>query len=433
MAGPPRHNTKLRFLIAQAGLTGEELARTVNALGRECGIDLHYRRASVGQWQAGTRPRPPVPELIAEALTRRLGRPVTPTDAGFDQDGPPAEPPGSTGIDVRRLHETAAVYRLAEPREAAESVSGATLLTPAAGRSRVGTVHAHYVDDMTSLFSLSDGLAGSGAVLPALTTFCTVSALPWLNEAGSASARRALQLACSRLTYLGGALQADQGRHGTAQYWYRLAADLAAEGGSPHTLAVVTRALSLQAHHLGHRDAALQLAERAGSLAVSAAPRTRAFLEGQLALTLAGAGRRHEAVRAVRRAERWLERADPRIPAVGAYHPAALAYQRAEVRRLLGDGQGAVGDLRLSVEVRPATEPRAQALVLARLGELTLAGGDLEGACASWESFLTARAGLLSRRVDEAHRLMRDLLAPHRRNPAAARLLLPRQKQGGRN
>src|SRR5437868_8378711 len=69
---PP--DDQLRSLLAEASWTGQELARAVNALGAETGMILTYDRTSVAHWLRGTRPRPPVPALISEVFTRRLGR-----------------------------------------------------------------------------------------------------------------------------------------------------------------------------------------------------------------------------------------------------------------------------------------------------------------------------------------------------------------------
>ncbi|MFJ8045268.1 tetratricopeptide repeat protein [Kitasatospora sp. NPDC096147] len=433
----PKDNVGLRLLLAQTGWTGEEFARAVNAVGWESGLRLHYQRASVSQWLTGTRPRPPVPLLIAEALSRRLGRPVGPAETGLgapatvpaDPDAPDgAAGPGGGAADrydpgpLRAV--TAAVYRPADldllpPR------SGVVRPRPPGdgGGERLGARHVACVEELTAQFSHSDHLTGSGTVLRALTGFTTDVALPWLRLSATPVTRRALLGSCARLVILGGFLHVDHGRHGAAQQWYRTAAELADESGEPHTLALVLRALSLQAHGLGHHGAALRLAERALGLAARSDPRTLAFLHGQLALARAAVGLRREAVGAIRQAERELERATGPWPSLGGYNAAALAYQRAEVRQCLGDHEGALADLRLSVRLRPTNEARSQALVLARLGELQLAAGELDGACLAWERFLAVRTGLDSRRVDEAQATMRTALLPHRRSPHVAHLL----------
>ncbi|MGW6707038.1 tetratricopeptide repeat protein [Streptomyces sp. NPDC054956] len=79
---PP--NARLAGLLAEARWSGAELARGVNALGTLHGLGLRYDRTAVAHWLSGTRPRRPVPELIAAALTERCGRLVTVEEAGFE-------------------------------------------------------------------------------------------------------------------------------------------------------------------------------------------------------------------------------------------------------------------------------------------------------------------------------------------------------------
>lgn len=76
-------NSQLRALLTEAKWTGEALAQAVNALGVEVGLSLRYRRAAVSHWLSGMRPRPPVPDLVAEALSRRLNRSVTANATGL--------------------------------------------------------------------------------------------------------------------------------------------------------------------------------------------------------------------------------------------------------------------------------------------------------------------------------------------------------------
>ncbi|GAA3046912.1 hypothetical protein GCM10020229_67800 [Kitasatospora albolonga] len=450
MPRTPQDNVALRLLLAQAGWTGEEFARAVNAVGRESGLRLHYQRASVSQWLSGTRPRPPVPLLIAEALSRRLGRPVDPVEAGLagagaggfgsggvGSDGASSDGTSGDGAEARYapglLRAGAAVYRTADlellpprpgvvrPRRPVEG-----------GGERLGGRHVACVEELTAQFSYSDHLTGSGTVLRALSGFTTSVALPWLRLSASPVTRRSLLGSCARLVTLGGFLHLDHGRNGTAQRWYLTAAELADESGEPKTLALVLRALSVQAHRLGHHEAALRLADRALSVAGRSDPRTLALLHGQLALARASVGRHREAVGAIRQAERELDRATGPWPSIGGYNAAALAHQRAEVRQRIGDRAGALSDLRLSTRLRPAQEPRAQALVLARLGELHLEAGELDAACLAWERFLSLRTGLRSRRIDEAQAAMRAALLPHRRSPHASHLLNSRSTGGFR-
>ncbi|MGH3933743.1 MAG: hypothetical protein ACRDS1_01955 [Pseudonocardiaceae bacterium] len=58
-------------------------ARAVNRVRAEAGLQLSYDDSAVCHWLAGTLPRDRVRPVVCEALSRRLGRPVTPASAGL--------------------------------------------------------------------------------------------------------------------------------------------------------------------------------------------------------------------------------------------------------------------------------------------------------------------------------------------------------------
>jgi uncharacterized membrane-anchored protein len=74
--------------------------------------------------------------------------------------------------------------------------------------------------------------------------------------------------------------------HGVAQRYYRSAAQFAAQAGDLQTYATVLRGLSVQAHALGHRREALNLAEAAVHHRRFVPGADIAFLSGQLALAV---------------------------------------------------------------------------------------------------------------------------------------------------
>ncbi|WP_111556781.1 hypothetical protein [Kitasatospora sp. SolWspMP-SS2h] len=411
----------MRLLVVQAGWSGAELAREVNRLGGESGLRLGYQRASVHQWMAGVLPRGPVAELVAEALSRRLGRRVTARETGLLPPVTASEPavPADAGDPYGAI-------ALSVPY----TLPTAGLLPPAATRTppvpkvpRATQQHAVCVELMAAHFSRSDHLSGSGHLLEALNSFFRHAVRPWLDAPAAPAARRDLLGACAHLAYVGGYLHLDAGRHGAAQHWYRLAAGLAEEGGHTTTFTAALRALSVQAHQLGHHAHALALAERSLAVAGTHTPPSP-FLQGQLALALAARRMPAQARAALSAAEHGLDRhsASPPGP-VAVYHLAAFTHQRAEVRLLLDDASGAAADLALSTRLRPADEPRTHALVLAQLGEVHLACGDLDRACDAWQRFLDSGAAISSRRLSDAHRTMRSLLRPHSAERRAADLL----------
>ncbi|MEU5883695.1 hypothetical protein [Spirillospora sp. NPDC047279] len=462
-------NAGLAALLAAAGWSGQDLARAVNAVGAEAGLALSYGRASVAQWRAGIRPRRPVPELVAEALSRRLGRVVDPAEIGLA--GPPAAGPGRARppagvirprVDAVRWWEGEAVPLLAELADAAGPRRGellrdcvfnlAALKVPGwdaatrptgpgpgsgpaaapvpAGRAgaggrplRVGEAEVEAASTMLRVFSEADTAFGAGQVRLALADHLGRTMTPWLRAAEGAVRRDLLSVAAKQ-AYLCGFMCFDDELHGMAQRYYRSSLSLAAEAGALPDYAVTLRAMSVQARVLGHDQAAYGLADSAAGVDLRgvAAP-TRAFLLGQLAVTCAATGARGRALRHLSAAERELDRATGGPGVVGAYHPAALAHQQAAVRSLLGDRDGAIGALEQSIARRPAGERRSRTITLARLAELQLRRGHLERAAATWHLFLDEYPAVRSGRARTAFASMYAGLRSFRANQAARELL----------
>lgn len=81
-------NRRLASLIAEAGFSNAGLARRVDQIGLEHGLDLRYDKTSVARWLRGQQPRGTTPALIAEVFTRRLGRRLSAQDLGLDACAP---------------------------------------------------------------------------------------------------------------------------------------------------------------------------------------------------------------------------------------------------------------------------------------------------------------------------------------------------------
>jgi hypothetical protein len=403
-----RSNEKLRALLTQSCCSGATLAREINIVAAESGGRTSYSRASVGQWLAGATPRRPVAHYVVEVLSRRLGRPVTLAEAGFPEERAPV------------------VFSVAELSVPAWPDAGALITRrPVRRTGPVGFGQAEVNAARTALrvFSDAEHTLGAGHVRQALTQYLETGVEPLLQGAcTSENTHRELLSIASQLHYLCGFTWFDDELHGGALRHYRAALRLAAEAHNAEVYAIALRAMSVQAHVLGHRYQAVRLAEVSTETLVDKASPRQAFVVGQLAVARAAAGERHAAVTELRRAERHFERvADPQV--IGTHHAASLAHQRAAVCTALRDRVGATRALLESIRHRPATELRSRAITLAMLAELQLGSGELERAVGTWHRFLDTYLLINSGRATNAVAVMRSMLRPHRRNRGVADLL----------
>jgi tetratricopeptide (TPR) repeat protein len=411
----------LRALLAEACCSGAELARSVNRIGAESGMSLRYGRASVAQWLSGTRPRPPVPGLVAEALTRRLGRVITPDDLGYDADQPWDIDPvldlcTLAGETDHRVYQMSALSVPAQRTSSEIATTGSSAIRIGAGEVTAATT-------MLQLFAATEAAIGAADTRPVTANYLSTTISAWLRAPAPDQVHRDLLSVAARLAYLCGFQCVDDEKDGAAQRYYRAALQLSAEAGDMIARAVVLRGMSYQAHTLGHHTQALALAEAAHTAGTGAPPSTRAFLLGQLALACAATADRHRAVTHLRTAEYDLLRATDDTAAVGVHHEASLAHQLAATRANLGDRAGAITALHRSLRHRPATERRSRALTLARLAELQLQQGELEEAVVTWHRFLDDYPGVNSARAHTALANLRGRVRPHIKNHAANELL----------
>jgi len=427
-------NVVLRRLLAETGWTEARLAREVNAAGAETGLTLRYDRSAVSHWLAGRRPWGPVPSLLAESLSRGLGRAITVADLGLDTaaggpggDGEPAIAGDVTATltelgDQRRRTGAYSRTALAVPGWARASVTAPGVTPTLASRLTAGQVAA--AEQITGVFDESDATFGGGRGRLALAGYLAHDVVPMLRMPARAALRTRMFTVATELTYLCAFMCFDDERHALAQRYYLTVLDLAAENGDAAGYAITQRAMSVQAGVLGHRVEALHLAEDAARTGRRVLPSERqAFFAGQLAVAAAGRGDRRGALAALRTAERLVSRADPAGCRMGRYHAAALYHQRAQAHALLGDRAESVAAFAESIRHRPVHERRSRAIVTAGLAEQQLAGGHLEEAVATWHAFLDDYPLLRSGRATTALRGMRSRLRPHSANAAVTRLL----------
>lgn len=124
----PAQNLTLRALLAETEWTQETFARALGRVGAESGLRLSYDRTSVARWLRGSRPAPHVQRFMAEALSRRLGRPVAVDQLGMGDGstgGPGPRPRGGTERSAAGGHGIGAGVRVAA-RTGTDSASAVT-------------------------------------------------------------------------------------------------------------------------------------------------------------------------------------------------------------------------------------------------------------------------------------------------------------------
>ncbi|MCS7483832.1 hypothetical protein ACFFQW_38485 [Umezawaea endophytica] len=432
-------NESLRNLLKEAKCTNHNLALAVNRVAAESGMTLRYDRTTVSHWLGGSRPRHPVPVFIAEAFTRRLGRPITVAATGFSDETASEfqlPPDDSAGIPaLLRLVAAdldpggrAVLYEL--PYRVDWAVPPAwpphhrtATRTPARGSSPfgVGPDAVEAVRTTTAAFSVADKAFGSGRGLSALTAYLTTDITAWLAAEAVGQIRCDLLSAVASLLRLIGAMSFDSLRHHLAQRYYQCALHLSLEAGDLREHVAILRDMSAQARFLGHHRLAIHLTEAAlGYASTSVTPEARAALLGEAAIAHAALDHRRTALACLAKAELCLGHADS---AEASAVRADLAYRTGRTLALLRDSAGAEAALRRSLRHRTTPERRSRMLTTHHLAEVQFGSGRLEQACATWQGFLDEYPHMNSARVNRVFQTMRGRLLPHHKNIVVAKTI----------
>ncbi|SCD55071.1 hypothetical protein GA0115251_11193 [Streptomyces sp. TverLS-915] len=426
-------NTRLAALIAEARWTRTQVARQVNRLGPQAGLDLTYDRTAVAHWVAGTPPRPEVRPLILEALSARLGRPVTHEEAGLrpaSGAGDVAGDPVEALIDLsradmdpsRRAVLATSLFSAALAVPAFQQSAPAAEAAPAAATTRIGPAQVTAVRTMTDRVADILDEFGAGHARPMAAAFLVNTVGPWLRASGPEPVRRNMLAAASDLTYLTGWMAMHENAHGLGQTYYVKALGLAEAAGDRITYSRTLRGMSLQASSLRHGRLALELADSAADAAPSAGPRLLAFLRGQQAHAAALTGDRRRAHAHLHAAETALARADNRRDAIGGYDRTAYLFHVAHVLAEESDWTGSITALEQSIAVQPPQERQSKAHAYAVLAQRHYRIGHLDAACSAWSRFLDTYAHVSTARGDDHFATLRRQLRPHARARAVREL-----------
>lgn len=435
-------NSSLQRLLGEANWTQDLLARQVNALAREVGLTIRLDRRTVSHWLAGRKPRAPLPDLIAEAFSRRLERPLTAVGIGLADPGEVEACDSAYQDPIEVLSQLSKLAESGRESELSGAYSLAALAVPGwsaadripaqartASGARVEPAHVAAAAAMAGLFADADNVFGGGHARVALGRYLAYDIAPRLYAPGPRRIRERMLVAATELTHLCGLMCFDDEQHALAQRYYLLALKLAVQNENPAEYASILGSMSAQAHTLGHHGHALRLARASvDSVEGRALPDSRrAGLHGQLAVAAAAHGDRPAAFAALERADVLLRTARMPCPAAtsfAAYHPAAHAHQAAAVHTLLGDLPVGIKMLSESIRRRPADERRTRAIAHAVLAGMHLDQGHLDESVAACHAFIDDYRQLRSARAHTALRTLQARLRPHSAHHGARQLLL---------
>ncbi len=182
-------NTALRDLLKAEKITYEALASLVRTVAAEAGEVLRTNRSGVAHWIAGSRPEDATCGYLAEALSRRLGRLVSPHEIGLAPSSPEAATVwpedtlaaltelGRLDLDInRRRALSAAAYSVSaltvpDRNWWAQRSDGSASRT--AATRRFGHRDLDAVRDMVRLFSRIDQRHGGGHARSAVVQYLT--------------------------------------------------------------------------------------------------------------------------------------------------------------------------------------------------------------------------------------------------------------------
>ncbi|MFJ4689308.1 hypothetical protein [Streptomyces sp. NPDC088789] len=425
-------NVQLRDAVTESGLTYAALARDVTAVAAECGVTLRTNKSTVEHWLSGVVPAGDTAHYLTVALSRRIGRVLTPANLGLAPKAADDEAVGLT-LSTDPLEALMPMWRYELDRrqflaKSAYSVAAAGLplahvreiadRTAAARTGRaVGMAEVAAVRDMIHFFSEMDERHGGAHGRSALVQYLydDVAALVRGNFS-SEEARRQMLSAASRGVHLLGWKSYDAGQQGLAQRYYLQSYNLATESGITGHDGFVMRTMAMQGLKLHRPEHCQALAETGLTRAKGkVAPTAEALFRVVHAHTLAKSGQRRAALTEAVQAQNLLEAGrDDELPfwALAWGPPAASVYSRtAKVHETMGNHRAAAEQYERAAASRHApTYARIVALDLVAGAEMQLKAGGIEQACATWHRAIDHMDGVQSVRTRKAvSRLRRDL------------------------
>ena len=411
-AGKRSVNHRLIYWQQRAGFNNTRLAFAIRELAGTRGhrhVQPDARR--VRAWRQGELPRDPVPDLIVEVFSERIGTPLTLSDVGLDRygtqivswDGPwiPIRTvtdlinfaqsdlmlgPGDAGAGPHELMDGQDLLSIVQSWTTCADSSGLGIRE---GRRRIGAQEVGQIRAVTEVFRSLDNAYGGGLTRAAVIGQLILTASLVKDTTYTEDVGRRLIAGLGDLATVAGWMCHDVSMHAAAQRYFLLAFQAAKEANDPNLGAHVLSCMARQAGHLGRPADALELIHLARYGARhTATPTVGALLHSLEARYCAVLGRLRDFDRAVGQAGAAFADHDPaQDPTWVAYFDASeynatlgICYQIAARSSGAGHARRAIEMIGHALARRDPSRVRSRAFDYVGLARAYLAARDLEAA-----------------------------------------------------
>lgn len=268
-------NEALVSWFNRTGWSRSELARQVCARARLTGnSQVACDANNVRRWFEGSRPRPPVPEILADVISDRVGVRVRPAELGL-ADSPVRDRalvydlPFAATVDVitdlgradveRRSALMNAVFAAAASVVPSREWLLSTLT--ADPRRRIGQSDVESVKNMFSVFQEMDVMQGGGSARLVLAAYMNEYVYPLLRSPKSAAVQESAVRASAEQSYLLGWMAYDNGENPLAQRYLIQALKLAETSTDTALGAHILAGMADQATLMGDPAEGVRLAQ----------------------------------------------------------------------------------------------------------------------------------------------------------------------------
>ena len=435
-------NAQLIAVMDEAKVSNKGLAKRMTDEGAQRGMALGTTHVAVKRWREGAGIRPQTAALMADVLSNKLRRRITPGDLGFfdHTKSTTPEPVGypSTVPDVLSMLDGLTHEHADAPASNSLAVADADLNAAVLSwmiarpdgiqadrpdHRRVGMRDVRAIREAAGLFMQLDFKYGGGHGHKALRHYFREDVLPLLNASYSEKVGTSLFGAAAEISQLLAWTAYDVGNHRLAHRYLTSTLRLSQVIDDRMFGARILGNLSHQANYLGNHAQAIQLSRAAVESAKGrATPRVMALSSAMEARALSNAGHPSAAGRAMNEAERYFERADTaEDPAwISYFDPAELMGELCHCFRDLKMRRDAVAQAQRAVD---STDPKyARTLGFCRmvLAQSQLLNGELEAAVTTASLAVDGGDSLQSNRFQRYVTDFQTEVSVHAANPTVA-------------